>query len=221
MIKLACMGQWKIIDLSIKSKIKETILDLLAYDNYFQFYTLFKGSIGNGQFTDCCNSIIFEMKKTHPEITLELNYVSAVADKNENVICPLDIDSINKSYAIQEYRLGQWMIDQSDYLIWYAYDVLNQYQLKKLYNYAIKKTNIKIVNLTNEMTTKKIQEKVYEILDEREKYIFLQRSGGIKTITTLSKEIGVSCTRIRYIHNRAIIKIMNNIRKDLSIIVEK
>lgn len=213
MIKCAVIGYWFIIDASIKSKIKESILNLLVLDKSLQIYVLDKGVIGGGKFSIYCKEIIKDLQESNPDKNIVLINVAASDDKNKSVLCPLGNLS-HMSYGLREYRLGKWIIDQSDYFLCYVYSSLDYYRLMQLYNYAIQH-NKKILNLAEDTTSKKIYDKVNHILDDRERYIYLQRLDKQKTLMSLSQELGVSSSRIRYIYNRAIIKIVNNIIKEL------
>ena len=102
---------------SIKSQLKEVLIDLVTNHDMDTFY------VGNqGRFDAIVRSVLREMKKEYPHI----NYAVVLAympgehteyDDYSDTMLPEGIESVHPRYAIS-WR-NNWMLRQSDYVVTY------------------------------------------------------------------------------------------------------
>ena len=102
---------------SIKTKLREVLIDLITNHNVDSFY------VGNqGRFDAIVRGVLQELKKEYPQI----NYAVVLAympgkqtehNNNSDTMLPEGIESVHPRYAIS-WR-NKWMIKQSDYVVTY------------------------------------------------------------------------------------------------------
>ena len=102
---------------SIKTKLREVLIDLITNHNVDMFY------VGNqGRFDAIVRSVLREVKKEYPQI----NYAVVLAympgkhteyDDYSDTMLPEGIESVHPRYAIS-WR-NNWMLRQSDYVVTY------------------------------------------------------------------------------------------------------
>ena len=102
---------------SIKVKLREVLIDLIANNDVDMFY------VGNqGRFDAIVRGVLRDLKNEYPQI----NYAVALAympgkrteyDDYSNTILPEGIESVHPRYAIS-WR-NNWMLQQSDYVVTY------------------------------------------------------------------------------------------------------
>ena len=102
---------------SIKTKLREVLIDLITNHNVDMFY------VGNqGQFDAIVRGALRELKEEYPQI----NYAVVLAyipgkqteyDDYSDTMLPEGIESVHPRYAIS-WR-NNWMLKQSDYVVTY------------------------------------------------------------------------------------------------------
>mgnify|MGYP002732418320 FL=1 len=102
---------------SIKVKLREVLIDLIANNDVDMFY------VGNqGRFDAIVRGVLRDLKNEYPQI----NYAVVLAympgkrteyDDYSNTILPEGIESVHPRYAIS-WR-NNWMLQQSDYVVTY------------------------------------------------------------------------------------------------------
>lgn len=102
---------------SIKTKLREVLIDLITSHNVDMFY------VGNqGQFDAIVRGALRELKEEYPQI----NYAVVLAyipgkqteyDDYSDTMLPEGIESVHPRYAIS-WR-NNWMLRQSDYVVTY------------------------------------------------------------------------------------------------------
>ena len=102
---------------SIKTKLREVLIDLITNHNVDMFY------VGNqGQFDAIVRGALRELKEEYPQI----NYAVVLAyipgkqteyDDYSDTMLPEGIESVHPRYAI--YWRNNWMLRQSDYVVTY------------------------------------------------------------------------------------------------------
>lgn len=102
---------------TIKSKLREMLIDLITNHNVDMFY------VGNqGRFDAIVRGVLRELKKEYPQI----NYAVVLAympgkqtehNNNSDTMLPEGIESVHPRYAIS-WR-NNWMIQQSNYVVTY------------------------------------------------------------------------------------------------------
>ena len=102
---------------SIKVKLREVLIDLIANNDVDMFY------VGNhGRFDSIVRGVLRELKKEYPQI----NYAVVLAympgkqteyDDYSDTMLPEGIESVHPRYAIS-WR-NNWMLKQSDYVVTY------------------------------------------------------------------------------------------------------
>ena len=102
---------------SIKTKLREVLIDLITNHNVDMFY------VGNqGQFDAIVRGALRELKEEYPQI----NYAVVLAyipgkqteyDDYSDTMLPEGIESVHPRYAIS-WR-NNWMLQQSDYVVTY------------------------------------------------------------------------------------------------------
>ena len=102
---------------SIKTKLREVLIDLITNHNVDSFY------VGNqGRFDAIVRGVLRELKKEYPQIdyAVVLAYIPCNPIEHDNyfdTILPEGIEFVHPRYAIS-WR-NNWMLQQSDYVVTY------------------------------------------------------------------------------------------------------
>lgn len=102
---------------SIKSKLREVLIDLIIQQDVNMFY------VGNhGRFDAIVRGVLQELKKEYSQIdyTVVLAYMPCKQNENEDTsdtMLPEGIEYVHPRYAIS-WR-DNWMLQQSDYVVTY------------------------------------------------------------------------------------------------------
>ena len=102
---------------SIKTKLREVLIDLITSHNVDMFY------VGNqGQFDAIVRGALRELKEEYPQINyaVVLAYIPGKQTENDDysdTMLPEGIESVHPRYAIS-WR-NNWMLRQSDYVVTY------------------------------------------------------------------------------------------------------
>ena len=102
---------------SIKVKLREVLIDLIANNNVDMFY------VGNqGRFDSIVRGVLRELKKEYPQIdyAVVLAYMPGKQteyDDYSDTMLPEGIESVHPRYAIS-WR-NNWMLRQSDFVVTY------------------------------------------------------------------------------------------------------
>ncbi len=134
---------------TIKSKLKNEIINLIENHDVTTFYSGDKGS-----FDWLCARTICEIKKDYSSIKSYciLSYMPKEKDEYDNTLKIFDdtiypdIEKIPPKFAI--IKRNEWMIKNSDFLIAYVENHFGG--AYKTLQYAERRKNIKIINLVDE-----------------------------------------------------------------------
>ena len=149
--------------------------------------------------------------------------------------CISELDFIaNKDYTLNDIAAEMnkaLQQDQSKYTIENIYDLIKNYSLIKedgfiqfneedplINQYTFQNYDDPYSNLINSCDTTEKMKQIFELLNEREKYVIQERYGfnalnKSKTLEEIGQEMGVTRERIRQIEAKAIRKLTNTVKR--------
>ena len=127
---------------SIKVKLREVLIDLIANNDVDMFY------VGNqGRFDAIVRGVLRDLKNEYPQINYAVVLAYMPGKRTEyydysNTILPEGIESVHPRYAIS-WR-NNWMLQQSDYVVTY---ITHSWGGAAQYVNKAKRKNKRVINL--------------------------------------------------------------------------
>ena len=201
------LGHQRIYDKDISASIRLAVTEILDKYNSVEFIF--------NQFNDfdkVCKNVVKEVKNTYINKKIILTVISEYPKKKnedgyrynnytindfDKFISPLPKEKIK--YFSARYHQFCWAVAKSNFLICYAYEVMDK-DLSKCMAVANKST-AKIIDITNNKT-RYLVENQKEKLSDKDKLVIEKREQGV-TLKQLGIELNLTQERVRQLEVRA------------------